>query len=165
MSFLRDRAIGSQGESVLIGILNKHGLKTEINSDPKKNKDYDVKAYGFEQEFTFEVKYDVYAARSGNIAIEFFNPKQGKASGVEATKADFWAHILTDPFSVWLSPVESLRTFIKNTKPLRIVSCGGDNNASLYLYRKDIILDGTFSRVDECNLEEFRGILLRQPMF
>ena len=160
MKFRRDLALGSKGEAYLQAILEKAGWKTELNTDSRKNKDYDIKACKDEQAITFEVKYDVYAARSGNIAIEFYNPKICQPSGIDSTKATFWAHIITDPMSVWVAPVAQLKSFLKTTPAFRVITCGGDDNSSMYLYKKEVILSKVFTRIDECDETSLRGILL-----
>lgn len=155
MSFLRDRSLGNKGEELVQKIFQGHGFKTELNSDRSKFADFDIKALFKEQELLLEAKYDLYCARSGNIAIEFFNPKQGKASGIGSTKSDLWAHVITDPLSVWLAPVSCLRQYTSTTKPHKLVSCGGDDNSSMYLYKKDVIFGAIFTRVDECGKDDF----------
>jgi len=133
----RDLAIGLQAEKRLVSLLETHKYVCEI-----KNKyEYDIlatknfrktttkEAYTFEA--TFEVKNDIMAAKTGNIAIEFYNTRSCKDSGIAGTRADFWVHI-TD--KIYIISVTKLRELLKTTKPKRIISSGGDNNASLYLY-------------------------------
>jgi hypothetical protein len=155
MGFRRDLALGNQAEAFLQMVLAKHGISSTFN----KTNTYDILATLNKKNITFETKYDLYCARSGNIAIEFYNPKQGKPSGVGATKAKLWAHIITCPMSLWITSVDRLKDFIEKTPADKIVSCGGDDNSSMYLYKKDIIFDAIFKRVDECSTSEFMTVL------
>ncbi len=157
MGFLKDLAAGAKAEGILQAILAKHGLPNEPNAD--RNNRFDIKATFPARPVTFEAKFDLYCARSGNIAIEFFNPKQGKPSGINATEADIWVHMITKPMSVWFTPVPLLKEFTLTQKPFKLVSCGGDDNSSMYLYKKDVIFDAIFTRVDECTTDEFMSIM------
>ncbi len=147
----RDLAIGSIGEQLLINILTKTGMNPVKNTDKSKLKYFDIKATLKDKEISFEVKYDLYSTKSGNVAIEFFNPKTCKSSGLTATKADFWVHTFPDN-EVWLAKISSLINFCSTTNPLRVVSAGGDDNSSMYLYKKDLILSTAFVRIDESNV-------------
>lgn len=147
-NFLRDLEIGSKGEVLLIEILDKAQIKSEKNKEKKSLQHWDIHT---ENGIKFEVKYDLYSARSGNIAIEFFNPKIGKQSGIGATQAHFWIHVLPDN-SVWLASVKNLKKFVSETKPLKTIAAGGDDNSSMHLYKKDLILGTVFVRLDETNV-------------
>lgn len=148
-NIMRDLVIGSAGEQFVIDIFKKYSLLCSTNNVKKDRQFWDLALSLKDREFKFEVKYDLYCAKSGNIAIEFFNPKAGKPSGLSATKADFWVQVLTNPMSAWLAQVRKLRSFCDNTKPDRIITSGGDDNSSMYLYKKDLILDSVFARIDE----------------
>jgi hypothetical protein len=144
-NFVRDLALGNAGENILISELSKFGVSAETSS----SKEFDVIASLNNTKRTFEVKYDMYCARSGNIAIEYYNPKSKIPSGLTATKADYWTHIITGPIRVYCCPLEKLKNFIENNKPDKVIECGGDDNASLYLYKKDFILEKAFHILDE----------------
>jgi hypothetical protein len=154
--FLKDLNTGSRGEALVQTILAKAGVDSEAGG---KNADFDLK-HTSPIAFLSEIKFDLYAARSGNIAIEFFNPKKGKASGIGITKAHLWFHIVTKPMSVWVTSVKLLKKYIEGNKPHRIVECGGDDNASIYLYKQDAIFNAIFHRIDECPSEKLVEILL-----
>lgn len=119
--------------------------------------DYDLHISLNGIEFTVEVKLDKMASVTGNIAIEFYNPYQGKDSGLSSSKADFWAHLVYEKGNVeiWFCPLKKLKEWISANHPKRIISQGGDNNASLYLYDKYFILDSTFVRVDTLSADDF----------
>jgi hypothetical protein len=152
--FLNDLSAGQRAEAMVQTILHNAGMQTET----KKGSAYDILAKKDNEEFTIEVKFDIYAARSGNIAIEYYNPKSNIPSGLTATQADLWAHIITKPMSVWLTSVKRLKKFVESFPPHRVIDCGGDKNASLYLYKQDIIFD-IFHRIDECDSTDLHKIL------
>ena len=92
--------------------------------------------YNILTECLIEVKSDFMWQDTGNVAIEFVN--YGKASGIDATKAEYWIIELhkrlpdgtTTVHTRLLESVADLKEKVKNT---RIVN-GGDNNASrMYL--------------------------------
>lgn len=158
MSFKRDLTVGQGGESFIQSIFSKHDILTSVNTSPGLS-EYDLELIFFSETVRIEAKFDLYCARSGNIAIEFYNPKTGKASGIDQTKAQIWVHVISSPMSAWMTSVEKLKDFIKNNKPHRVITCGGDDNSSMYLYKKDVIFEAIFKRIDNCDREEFFQIL------
>jgi hypothetical protein len=157
MSFLRDRDTGDIAEKWVASLLQECG----INSIKKNKKELLFDFVHNYPEFMSEVKHDVMSARTGNIAIEFFNTKKNKLSGIAATTAQLWFHVVPMPKSVWVASVIQLREYIKNNKPLRVVNEGGDNNASMYLYKQDIIFSEVFHRVDNIDSNKRLEILLK----
>lgn len=147
---LKDLYIGKQGENKVIGLLNDAKIKATESLDKDTRKFYDIigvfENAGASKEFYVEVKTDLYASRSGNIAIEVYNPKSGVPSGLTVTKAHLWAHIVNG--EVWVTTVEALTNFTKDTSPFKIVSSGGDDNATILLYQIDTILPVIFQRID-----------------
>lgn len=153
--FKRSLSLGNQAEALLQATLKEAGIDSTINSDRRKLKDYDVIAtLTDDSTVSFEVKFDMYAAKSGNIAIEFFNSKSSTPSGLTATKADLWCHVITNPMSVWVASVVRLKKFCEEVKPLRTITSGGDNNSCMYLYKQDLICSEVFTRIDDCNNPE-----------
>ena len=142
----KDLAIGKQGEDGFIKILKKGKLKASSNNDKKTRSHYDIKAELDGQEFTAEVKNDLYAAKSGNIAIEVFNPYSNKKSGLSITKSDLWVHIVDSKY--WVARTKELKSFVKKTPPFKTFDRAGDGNANIKLYRMDTILPEVFHRID-----------------
>jgi hypothetical protein len=105
------------------------GFKCEWNEDTKKRSDYDLVIVG---EATVEIKNDLYAAKSGNVAIEYNNPRSGKPSGINITKSDIWCHIIGD--EIFVVKTNTLKQFMECEKALRTVKRAGDGNADLKLY-------------------------------
>ena len=102
MSFVKSKKFGDYAESQVINIFSSLGKTT-----PNNTIDYDI-LVEFDIPFTIEVKYDLYAEKSGNIAIEYFNTKKQAASGLYPTKADFWVHYLGQD-SVFLIKTDKLK--------------------------------------------------------
>ena len=155
MGFVSDKAKGENAEDSVAKILS-------CNWDVHKSSDVEVGAFsdwdlsvsqlGTSHEvFTVEVKYDEMQAKTGNIAIEIYNPRSGKPSGLTATKATLWCHVLQD--SVWITSVEALRKFCEETPPFKLFSSAGDGNAAILLYKTEDILE-IFERIDGCSEEE-----------
>lgn len=118
--------------------------------------EYDIEAKLVGRTFTIETKFDLYESLSGNIAIEFHNPKVGKPSGINATKADLWVHVVKDGtgYQAWVARVDKLKEYIRTHKPHRVIDRGGDNNASIYLYRRETLFPAVFRRIDDVPASE-----------
>jgi len=154
MSIIKDLKAGKDGENMFLSLLKTNGISGEQIEG--KFLDFDIKAILDMDEITFEVKNDLYAKKSGNIAIEIFNPKSNTASGLTATKATFWIHILEK--EIWGITTERLRRFIDDNKPHRTIDRGGDNNAMLLLYKKEDILK-VFTRLENLPTKDFISFL------
>ena len=151
---LKSLAIGQEAELELITHLNSIGMKAHVNQVKELRYDYDVLAFfggkyeinheanfaGITMDFiTFEVKNDVMATRTGNVAIEYFNSKQCKPSGIYVTKAKWWVHKIDG--ILWVCEVEKLINFTKTEKADKMIVGGGDKNADLFIYRVDRFTD------------------------
>lgn len=163
MGILKDMAEGESAEQRLISLLQNAGLEAIKNTDTKTRKFWDVEAILIDiengvniAEFTIEVKNDKYALRSGNIAVEIFNPKSKKESGLTVTQAELWAVMVGDEF--WICSTARLRRFVDEEKPHRIVDVGGDNNATMLLYKKEHIFT-IFHRVDGTKADSLRRLI------
>jgi len=152
MGFVSDKIKGENAEDSVGKILSHH-WDVHKASDLKKGRFYDwdlsveQKETGYEV-FTVEVKYDEMQAKTGNIAIEIYNSKSGKPSGLTATKANLWCHVLQD--STWITSVEKLKEFCEDTPPFKSFNSVGDGNASILLYKTEDILK-IFERIDNCD--------------
>ena len=158
-NFLKDLRAGKRGETIFLDMLAKHDIICQSNNSKVKSElskfDFKIGAK------TFEIKYDLYEAKSGNVAIEYFNPKLAKASGVNITEADFWVFVLSDG-SIWLtrtsilkdyiSVLDKVKGFVKNA-----INCG-DGNSCSYIYDRKIIFDNIFIRLDTLNKEELISV-------
>lgn len=149
-------AIGKRAEDFVKSIFEKCDIAVKQMEGKFPDYDLECKMKG-KKKFTCEVKYDIMAQKTSNIAIEYHNSNSNKPSGIEGTKADIWAHVVLDGphMTVWLINSEEFREWISNNKPKRIVEKAGDGNASLYLYSDDI-LEEIFTRVDNVDIKEIK---------
>lgn len=151
--------IGQKGQELVRSVLATAGIDSLHNEEYAKREHFDVvvAACPLWPEFTIEVKYDLMSARTGNLAIEFYNSKSVKASGIEVTQSNIWAHVLPDG-SVWFCNTAKLLEFSRNEKPLRIVYGGGDDNADLKLYEKTHILE-IFTKVNGLGKQQLIDVI------
>ena len=160
MGFVTDKIKGASAEDSVLQILSAH-WDVHKSSDLKKGRfyDWDLSASqpgtGYEV-FTVEVKYDDMQSQTGNIAIEIYNPKSDKPSGLTATKADLWCHVLKD--SAWITSVNALKQFCEERKPFKQFDSAGDGNARILLYKTDDILE-IFERIDGCETRTLTKII------
>jgi hypothetical protein len=144
MGILDDFASGKKGEDAVEAILAAAGGKCSSNTavETRKYWDLDVRLEGVD--LTLEVKNDIYANKSGNIALEMFNPRSNKESGLTATRADLWCHIIFP--EIWVCRVIELKNFVAITDPFRVIERAGDGNAKLFLYKKDKLMSAQNSQ-------------------
>lgn len=152
--FVADLKRGNGAQQLIMQLYNDCEFTSEkVSPRGPERSFWDVVTTGNGLSFTTEVKFDEYEAKSGNIAIETFNPRLNKPSGLGITRAFFWAHVLVGGV-VWLTPTERLRIFVQETEPKRIIGKGGDGNATLYLYDSSVILPAIFTRIDQMSRKE-----------
>ena len=156
-NFLRDLYRGNKAEQLIINLFSSAGFPSQTDKESRSKWDI-VSNYG-KICITTEVKFDEYEQRSGNIAIETHNPRLDKPSGLMVTEAFLWAHVLKGGV-VWVTRVESLRKYVDNTKPKRIIKNGGDGNATLSLYSSNTILLDVFTRIDTMNEDDLRNFII-----
>lgn len=154
MNIKNDLIRGDVGEILVSNLFDRAGFEVVKNLGKfNKLSDFDLTINKFDEDghflfdATLEVKYDIYSAKSGNIAIEYFNSKSNKPSGLTATKADFWVHV-TPNQGIWIVKVDKLKKYLDKTPPFRKISSGGDGNADMFLYKSDIIFNDIFIRCD-----------------
>ena len=134
--------IGNIAEKLLIDTLVGYGFEAYKNTDKESRSFFDVIAKITGQTFTFEVKHDVMASKTGNLAIEYYNSKSNKDSGINITRADYWVHIINNKQNeeekiILISRVSELKQFIKNNKPKRKIVGAGDKNADILLFTQE----------------------------
>lgn len=139
---LKSMRIGDEAEREVIDFLSTLGCIAIKNEDKDTRIEHDIHAFKNPSPYDscvtppvvkFEVKNDVMAEKTGNIALEYYNSKSNKPSGITATRADWWVHKIAG--ELWIIRVSELINFTKNEKPVRMISGGGDDNADLMLYR------------------------------
>jgi Holliday junction resolvase len=136
---LKSLIIGDEAELEVIEYLNSIGFATSKNTDTKTRQFYDIEATYDNKSITLEIKHDKMAAKTGNVAIEYYNSKQCKPSGIYVTKAKWWVHKIDGV--MWICEVEKLINFTKTEKADKMIVGGGDKNADLFIYRVDRFTD------------------------
>lgn len=149
--------IGNKGEKEVIALLNKCGIVTEKEPDREKRYDHDLVCQLGKKKFTCEVKFDSMACQTGNLAIEWWNSKKDAPSGLTVTKANLWVHLIRDGsnIAVFIINTSKLRNFVNNTQAFKDIEKGGDNNASLKLFKLDDILP-EFTRIDNLHTDDIK---------
>ena len=154
MGFVSDKVKGQLAEDSVAKILSPlWDVHKAYELESGAFSDWDLSVAQLEtgyEVFTVEVKYDEMQSKTGNIAIEIYNPRSGKPSGLTATRATLWCHVLQD--SVWITSVDKLKKFCEEITPFKSFNSVGDGNASILLYKTEDILE-IFERIDECNSE------------
>lgn len=159
MGFARDLKVGNIGQRFVIDLLAQANISAFENEDRRTFPHYDILISFAEKKWTAEVKYDLYAEKSGNIAIEYYNPKSNKPSGLSITKADFWIHVLTNPDKAFIVRTDQFKDFISKHKPHRLIPRGGDGNASLMLYKADFMTQNIFIPITPSDIKDTLEII------
>ena len=107
-------------------------------------------------EFDAEVKTDKMMARTGNLAVEYWNPRSDKPSGIFASTSELWVVVTGD--EIWACGTLDLRERMSGPC-LRDVRVAGDGNASLKLFRRGDVFGTLFRRINDANSEELTSLL------
>jgi hypothetical protein len=154
---LNDLKIGAKAEDQVKTFFESKGFSCSKNSNKTERSFYDILVTSGPAidllPIRLEVKHDVMAQKTGNVAIEFYNPKSCKHSGIGITKADLWCHVMQG--EIWAASVQSLKKFIDENPPDRTITTGGDDNSSMYLYKKDTILGPLMLKLNDLDDLEF----------
>ncbi len=135
--FLSSLRVGDTGQTIIENeLISLFGAEI---LERWKGGGWDFKAKLNKKIFLAESKFDIRSAETGNIAIEFYNSKICKPSGISATISDVWFYLLPD-MTKWFASVKTIKQFMEDVKPLRIVYGGGDDNSDMVLYRKEVVL-------------------------
>lgn len=159
-NFKSDNRAGKLAENKVLQVLEELGIHGNLNpaSDHASRLKFDIAAQWFDLTFTGEVKYDLMEAKTGNVAIEYYNIKTGAKSGLLATESDLWFHVV-QPLEVYVCNVADLLAYFTNEKPYRSIECGGDDNSAMKLYRRDVIFPAIFHRFDGQSAADTLGVL------
>jgi hypothetical protein len=164
LKFAKDLRAGRRGEDSLLEILAGAGLEAGRNParGRKGRAGYDVWAELPGGRRLFEVKHDLWEARSGNVAVEYANPRAGRPSGIAATEADAWVFVLADG-SAWACRVRDLRRHHGKGRGgagfVRDLAVCGDDNSSSYLYRRKELFGILFFELTGLEPDELVALL------
>ena len=134
MKFVQSKQVGSAGEIYVKTTFEQAGIHCELIEG--RNSYYDMACNFDGLIFYVEVKNDRKAHYTNNIALELYNTRSGQPSGLSITRADIWAHIVTN--SIYLMGVPKMKKLLSQVKPAKIIE-GGNNNSLIYLYDKSIL--------------------------
>jgi hypothetical protein len=153
--------IGNEGESFIALLMGNANIECEKHDDFATKEHYDLVCRFGRTNFSCEVKFDVMAVKTGNLAIEVFNTRKDTPSGLQATKADIWAHVILDGDNkvAFISSVKKLKEYCNIEQPVKIISNGGDKNAMLMLYRSESILESIFHNINLMDEKELKTII------
>lgn len=135
--------LGDTGEQLWRDYISTSHKNVE-KAPNKRFYDWDVKAKYNRTEVTYEIKYDVsgykYASkynRPVNMYIEFENTTKKEASGILASKADFYVYIFVDDQGNNIAYVYKRTDLLEHLQQSKYKtvsnSLGGDSNAKGWL--------------------------------
>lgn len=127
--FNKDLITGEQGQEFIAEFMTTKGF-TYVKSCTNILHDLEMSYNG--KTYTYEVKTDVYPRDTGNLVIEF--ECRGKASGINATDADYFTYFFPNLGEIWNIKTTKLKKLIEDYKPL-IFSNAGDKKSQTKLYR------------------------------
>jgi len=123
-NFDKDLIDGLDAENSVKSLLKKKYKVSDDDIVSSTTKEFDIKIKSLN--LTFEVKNDLMAEKTGNIAIEF--ESRGKPSGVSTTKADYWVYKFSNMFYI----IE--RTVLVNKGNYSRIVNGGDYGSNTMMY-------------------------------
>lgn len=129
---------GKIAEEAVLEFLQSIGLSAKMAGG-----DHDLTFSLASSEITVEVKYDVMAEKTGNIAIEYRNTSLNKPSGINKSKADLWCHCVNkdDEIQLYFCRTTDLKAYTKKVKPIKKILNAGDGNANIYLYPTTVLAE------------------------
>lgn len=165
---------GKIGEALWANYLESRGwsIKTAPNG---RFYDWDIKANNPNKELTFEVKYDskayFWAEKRGkpedpNLYIEFENTKQGEASGIKRSIADYYVYIIKrgDESTAYVYKREPLCSFCENGGFKVVGNSGfGDDNANGWIPPLKKTMNPDAGYVASVELQPI-GVVVEKPL-
>jgi len=113
--------------------------------------------------FSVEVKWDKRAAETGNCYFEIENTRRGEPSGIAATRADVWCHVIGDGDEAMLVSVGRMRKLLKARRFREVRTQGEDSNSRGLLVPRDWLAQQSGVRwVRLPTVEGFFGELFRE---
>ncbi len=79
--------------------------------------------------FSVEVKWDKRAGETGNLYFEIKNTRRDEPSGIAATTADFWCHVIGEGNEALLVATSQLRRLLRSKKLRRVETKAEDGNS------------------------------------
>jgi len=126
--FNKDLEDGHKAEEEVLEKLATYFKVKKEDIERCHNKDFDLSISGLR--LTFEVKNDLMAAQTGNIAIEY--ECRGKPTGLATSKAGFWIYKFAG--SLWVVPTAVLRQKLLIEKRYFRQVSGGDKGSNTKMF-------------------------------
>lgn len=123
--FQLDNQRGLEGQNYVRDLIRSWGQIVEEAPD-KWFPDYDLKTNGK----TIEVKTDLLASKTGNLALEL--------EALDHSKADILAIVTENPRTVYFKELPAVREFAHQWQPKKR---GGEHNMELALVPRSIFID------------------------
>ncbi len=109
-----------------------------------------------------EVKWDKRAAETGNLYFEVENTRQQKPSGVMATTADLWCHVVGEEGEALLTQTAPLRQFLLEGRFRSVTTRGIDSNSRGFLVPREQLSVEGLKWVRLPTVEEYFGEVFRR---
>ncbi len=115
------------------------------------------------QGFSVEVKWDKRAKNTGNLYFEIENTHRREPSGIAATEADYWCHVIGDGQEALLAPVPQLIALLRS-RPFRIITTDArdSNSRGLLVPRAWLEKQQSLTWIELPTVESFFGQLFRK---
>ena len=135
-NFKSSKRLGERKEDDFRRLCEAHGVSCVKNTEESKLSLYDFDCKMDDEAFTVEVKCDALAKKYGNIALEYFNTRLGRPSGIAVTTSDLWVHFdKEDSFLLFNTEKLKQMQLSQAPEPWFHEVHGGDNNSLMDLYR------------------------------
>lgn len=125
---------------------------------------YDLDVIDSEQQnrFSVEVKWDQRSAITNNLYFECRNTRQDKASGLYATDARYWCHVLGAGDRALFCSSELLRREVARRKTRTVRTGGRDSNSEGHLVPLSALFEPALGRwIELPTVEQFFGEIYR----
>jgi hypothetical protein len=139
-NFRRDLAVSQLAVNALITYYEKagHAVKELEGKEEQKKGDFSVELCGIKA--NIEVKFDMYAQRSGNLCFEMSNGS--KPTGIMTTQADLVHYVVPkkEGYTVYVFKTSELRDYIQDSSKVKIKNGGDKKKFILALAQIDAIM-------------------------
>lgn len=143
--FIKDLKESQQQENELASIFQHAGYTVTTTQSEGNYSDYDLKVVytSSKKESTIELKFDILAAKTQNVAVELNKTIKGKTqdSGLSATKADYIVYKFPDLPHFYGLPTEDLKYLIETKKYKKLVTGGDGKRVNLALFDRQVFIN------------------------
>ena len=130
-NFEKDLADGQAAErEVAQRLITRLGIPAD-DIEQSSSKGYDLKILS--KGWTFEVKNDLMAERTGNVAVEF--ECRGKATALASTTAEFWVYKFSGSFFAFRTETLKRKLFEEKGYFREVVGGDAGSNTRMYLVK------------------------------